>query len=398
MTLEQSFFIQILKDHLQGYKTKLDSGINWNTVASYARIHQVEGIVFYQCKQFLPPDVADLLNRKFSATLFYYKNRERAAKDIGKAFDKASIPFFIVKGMNIAACYPIPLLRTMGDLDIVVHEEDKTKADAVLLTMGYSGGEKVPDYDWGYNRNKIHVELHHQLFYVEPGRNKTSRIQADFFNQCWNYVVNGKLDWNFHFLFILAHLRKHIVNSGAGFRMFMDVAAVIKNDPGLDWPWIEEKLESLYMGEFSKICFDLCERWFGVKPPIPYEAINEEFAEEATEKIFANGIFGFNDKSNKNNVAINSIIKNGKARKLSRVQMVLRYMFPSYIHMRYIPYYHFVEGRQWLLPIAWIYRFIRMLAGKTDSLSHLLDNVKVKISDEEIDTREKEMRRWGLLE
>ena len=178
--------------------------------------------------------------------------------------------------------------------------------------------------------------------------------------------------------------------------MFMDVAAVIKNDPGLNWLWIEEKLESLKMGKFSKICFALCDIWFGVKSPIPYEALDEEFVEEATEKIFGNGIFGFNDKSNRNNVTINSIIKNGKARKLSRVQMVLRHMFPRYIHMRYIPYYSFVEGRPWLLPIAWIYRYIRLLTGKTDDFSHFIENVK--LSDEEIDAREEEMRRWGLVE
>ena len=396
MTLEQSFFIQILKDHLQGYKTKLDSGINWNTVASYARIHQVEGIVFYQCKQFLPPNVADLLNQKFSATLFYYKNRERAAKDIEKAFDKASIPFFIVKGMNIAACYPIPLLRTMGDLDIVVHEEDKTKADAVLVAMGYLGGEKVPDYDWGYNRNKIHVELHHQLFYVEPGRNRISRIQADFFNQCWNYVENGKLDWNFHFLFILAHLRKHLVNSGAGFRMFMDVAAMIKNAPGLNWEWIEETLRQLGMWKFSQICFALCERWYDVKAPLRFGEIDDIFAEEASEKTFQDGVFGFNNEDNRNNVAINSILTHGKARKLSRTQMVIHHLFPKYMHMRYIPYYSFIEGRPWLLPVAWIYRIVRLLSGKIDSMPSF--SRKVRIPDSEVDAREEEMQRWGLFD
>ena len=393
MTPEQSYFIQILKNHLHGDKTRPDTIIDWNTISSYAHIHQVDGIVFYQCKKFLPSDIADLLDQRFSATLFYYKNRERAAIDIGRAFDKAGIPYFIVKGMDIAACYPVPSLRTMGDLDIVVHEEDKSTADNVLVALGYSCGEKAPDYDWSYDRNQIHVELHHQLFYVEPGRNKK---QAEFFNQGWKYVDNGKLDWNFHFLFILAHLRKHMVISGAGFRMFMDVAAIIKNDPGLDWLRIEQMLESLEMGKFSKICFALCERWFGVKSPIPYEALNEDFFEEATGKIFANGIFGFQDKSNRNNVTINRIIKNGKARKLSRAQMILRHMFPRYIHMRYIPYYHFIEGRPWLLPVAWIYRYIRLFTGKTDNLSLFIDNVK--LPNEEVDVREAEMRRWGLVE
>ena len=393
MTPEQSFLIQILRDHLHGNRTESDKSINWNTLLLYARIHQVEGIVFYQCKKFIPSDRYEILDQKLATTLFYYKNRERAANEIGRAFDRERISYFMVKGMEIAAYYPIPALRTMGDLDIVVQKTNKLKAGEVLEALGYSCAEKAPDYDWNYKRDKIHVELHHQLSYVEPGWNKK---QAVFFNQCWRYVNSGKLDLSFHFLFALAHLQKHLMNSGAGFRMFMDLATIIKNDPGLNWLWIEEKLKLLGMGKFSGICFALCERWFGVKTPISYEKLSEEFAEEATEKIFTNGIFGFNDKNNKYNVTINNIIKNGKARKLSRVQMVLRHMFPRYMHMRYIPYYRFVEGRPWLLPAAWIYRSLRMLTGKTDNLSHFID--KVRLSDEEVDVREEEMRRWGLLE
>ena len=393
MDSEQRFFIQILRDHLAGTKTNLNSDIDWNVVLSYARIHEVEGIVFFQCKKFLPVDVISSLDRKFSALLFYYKNRERALGDIRKAFNVADIYSFTVKGLDIASSYPVPSLRTMGDVDIVVHREDKARAGEILESLGYSCKEKAPDYDWGYHKNKLYVELHHQLFYIEPGRN---RKQADFFNCCWDYVDNGKLDWSFHFLFILAHLRKHMVNSGAGFRMFMDVATIIKNDPCINWNWVDEKLEQLEMGKFARLCFALCERWFGVEAPIRYDSISESFFEEATEKIFANGVFGFNDIRNKNNVSVNAVLGNKRVRWLSRIQMVLQFMFPKYMHMCYIQEYSFIDGKPWLLPIAWIYRFIRLLLGKTGSVENFAK--RVGIPDAEVDEREDEMRRWGLLE
>lgn len=394
MIAEQQFFIQILKDHLEGSETKQCPDIEWKKVLFFAQIHQVEGIVFYQCKRFIPSEMYSFLEKKFSAELFYKLNRERSYKDIGDAFDREGIVSFVVKGFNVASCYPIPSLRTMGDLDIVVHREDKEKAGQVLETLGYKPKiVQAPDYDWSYEHNGIHLELHHLLFYDEPGINYK---QADFFNRCWYYEDNGKLDWNFHFLFILAHLRKHLVNSGVGFRMFMDVAAIIKNDPGLNWRWIEEKLEQLEMKKFSKICFALCYRWFGVKAPLQYEELSDSFFEEATVRIFSNGVFGFNNEQNRNNETINRILTHGKARKLSRFQIAIRYLFPKYIHMRYIPYYSFIEGRPWLLPVAWVYRVIRLITGKVDSLSTFIN--RVSFPDSAVDDREEELRRWGLID
>ena len=48
MIAEQQFFIQILKDHLEGSETKQCPDIEWKKVLFFAQIHQVEGIVFYQ--------------------------------------------------------------------------------------------------------------------------------------------------------------------------------------------------------------------------------------------------------------------------------------------------------------------------------------------------------------
>ena len=394
MTPEQSYFIEILEDHLTGVETRQKLDINWKTILSYAKIHQVEGIVYFQCKRFIPVEDNALLDRKLGATLFYYKNREKEFRDMVAAFDGAGIECFAVKGMDVAACYPVPALRTMGDLDVVVHRDDKKKAADILESLGYiKCGEQAPDYDWSYERNRMYVELHHQLFYDEPGRNLK---QVDFFNRCWDFVDNGRLNWSFHFMFVLAHLRKHMINSGAGFRMFMDVAAMIKNAPGLEWKWIEGTLKKLEMWKFSQICFALCERWYDVKAPLQFEEIDEAFIEEAAEKIFADGVFGFNNEGNQDNVVINSILTHGKARQLSRAQMVINHLFPKYMHMRYIPYYSFIEGRPWLLPVAWIYRITRLLVGKIDSIPEFA--MKVSLPDSEVDAREEEMRRWGLFD
>ena len=393
MNVEQIFFLQVLKNHLAGEKTCPIEDIEWDNLIAIAKIHQVEGILFYQCKDFVPDQFRSSLESIFHATLFYYINRENDLKEVKRLFNKSDISLITVKGLSVASCYPAAALRTMGDIDILVHREDKEKAGELLESLGYNVGVKAPDYDWAYFRNKSHFELHHQLLYDEPSNPK---LQVDFFNKYWNYVRDGSLDWSFHFLFLIAHLRKHMLYSGAGFRMFYDIAAVIRNDPGLNWKWIEEKLNYLEMDKFSSTCFFLIENWFGVKAPVSYDQLDVSFLDYATEKIFANGIFGFDDANNRLNGDINKILQPGKSKSIARVQMTIRYLFPKYIHMRYIPYYSFIEGRPWLLPAAWGYRVIRLLSGKDNGTRSFINNLQ--ISDREIESREKELRRWGLIE
>jgi len=391
MNINQLFFLQILKDHMSRTKTDPIKGIDWKVVASYASNHEVEGIVYFQCKDFMPRDMRALFQRKFSAALFHYKNIQKEYTQLLQLFGNAGIKMFAVKGLEIANCYPMPALRTMGDLDIVVSKVDKEKAGHILEKKGYHTNEKVPDFDWHYHKGDTQIELHHQLFYDEI---VTQSKQKEFFNRFNGFARHGKLDRSFHFVFLLAHLRKHIMNAGVGFRMFMDIDAAARNDQNLDWDWIEDKLEYLGMKDFSSICFALCERWFGTRFVIETKDLTDEFLKYSTDKIFGNGIFGLDDERNLKNVAINSILMYGKSRKCSRTILIIKHIFPRYNHMRYLPQYIFIDGRPWLLPVAWGYRFIRFLTGKTNTATHYLE--KIAITDSQVDAREEELKMWGL--
>lgn len=186
-------------------------------------MHQVDGILYYQCRDFIPSSFSIVLEQRFNGVIFSYKNREKILQDIDKTFKAKRIPFLTIKGIEIAERYPIPFLRTMGDSDILVHKEDKERAGIALEELGFSIGERNPDYDWLCQKMGMMFELHHNLLYKEA---MTVDKQALFFNDYWNYVNNGKLDWSFHYLYLIAHLRKHIMYSGAGFRMFMDLAVL----------------------------------------------------------------------------------------------------------------------------------------------------------------------------
>lgn len=391
MTKEQSFILGVLSDHINRKKTLLDTadGCDWNAIMSSAHKHQVEGILYYQCKQFVPTNIKSRLAELYASNLFYYSNRERQFKEIEIAFDQEQIPFYTVKGMNVAKAYPIPALRTMGDCDIIVHPNDKEKAHEVMLSLGYKN-QLQRDQEWAYFKNKLEFELHDHLLYNEL---VNSQVSKDFTDLAWDYVhldESGhqyELDWSFHFVFLILHLKKHFLNSGVGFRQFLDLTVVAKEWP-IDWKWTSDILTNLRLLKFTKVCSSLCEHWFDVKMPLSIE-LEDDFVEAATDKIFENGIFGFDDEQNRGNDRLNTIRDKGK------IGTILGRIFPSYKNVRYVPHYSFVNGRPWLLPIVWLYRLVRgIVVGKgTDGLELIENAIN---SDDDVNNREAILKRWGL--
>ena len=95
MADENSFFIQVLSDHLNERKTIPPETIDWSIVLKLSNIHQVEGIVYYQCKDFISAKELDRFEQRYFATLYYYKNRERLLTNIDKEFSNNSIQYII---------------------------------------------------------------------------------------------------------------------------------------------------------------------------------------------------------------------------------------------------------------------------------------------------------------
>lgn len=393
MADEKSFFIQVLSDHLNKRKTALKENIDWSRVVRLSLIHQVDGILFYQCKEFIPKNEYARLEQRYYSTIYYYKNREKLLAKIDKEFSANTIPYIEIKGLKIAKYYPVPGLRTMGDTDLVVHEEDRERASDVLSKIGFVHQYEFTGKERGFSSNHINVELHHHLIYDEV----VSLVEHErFFNNCWKYVKHGELNHSFHFLFLLTHIRKHMMNEGVGIRQFMDLAVEIMNDSTLNWEWITEKLKELQLLKFAYACFGMIEYWFGIKAPVEYIMRDEEFYKQATERVLKNGVFGFDDKDNRRNHMANRIRTYDGPKTWFRIKIIIERAFPSYKFLRESDFYRFLDGRPWLLPAAWCYRFYLMAIEKTTSVGSIVEGIMQ--SNEALEARDGELRQWGLID
>ena len=392
MTSEQRFFIRVLADHLQERETAMPGeALDWDELLTLGKIHQVGGILYVQCQSFLPEELEEPLSREHATALFYNANREVVAAGLWEALRKEQIPFFIVKGAAVAAYYPVKDLRTMGDTDFVVHTEDRLRAHEILLSQGFKNESRFEDREWVYYINQMEFELHDHLVYSESiNRSDHER----FFNDFWPYYRDGELDWSFHLLFLLLHLRKHLMNEGVGFRQFMDVAAVSKNCSTLNWTWIAEKLGELGMLDFARTVFALNAAWFGVETPIPGKVLDESFLEEATALVLRNGVFGYDNAENRDNATVNAVRGQENTRQ-AMSRSAIRKVFPAYEAMIVVPHYSFLKGKPWLLPAAWLYRFL--LGVKRNKVSRAVHAVRASyISEETLQKRSAMLDQWGL--
>ncbi len=398
MTKEQTFFLTILKDHIHKQATQVPDGIDWMEIARYAKNHQVEGIVWYQCQYFLKSkqnlfEICDRLRKASLAEVYSFVNNQSAYKELEQEFQAQGVRYISVKGLNVAKLFPIPAYRTMGDMDILVATDDFDRVPRIMLKLGYH--RKIGETVQCYGKSMVNYEIHNQL--VNEQNIETAQRKA-FFNQCWDYVnkKDGKysLDWSFHFLFLIEHTKQHFSASGVGFRQFMDIAMVAMNKEGLDWAWIMRELKTINLWDFAVTAFAFCKRWWNFDSPFETPELNDAFFTQSTEFIFQNGVFGF-DNENAGIHFVGKRIRSAHGPLAFRLFVVaLRKVCISYNTALILPYCSFVRNRKYLLPIVWLYRVFYVVFHKKGNVINEVN--MVFRSGVKIDVYSALMDRWGV--
>lgn len=403
MKVEQYFFIQILRDHIHGNDSApAEDPIDWKKMGEYAEEQALSGLVYVQTKSYfkqhpeIAPDVADKLHKGFYSDVYLSVNRNAELNAIARRFGE--IPMVLMKGSLVREYYPVPELRSMGDIDIVIHTEHRQQTDVAMLSEGYN---KFVDNHavWTYDKNSIEFEIHDHMFYEYLSNDIDYR---GYFDQVWDhaYLLDGSknmyiVDESFHFLYLITHMAKHITNKGMGFRSFLDLVFLCqKAGRRMDWGRIQAELESLKLLNFTKTCFALCERWFAVTMPLESAPLEENFYEAVTEKMFCDGIFGLENEQNEAAHSAKEIKRSSKPYWQAAIGMMIHHLFPPYRDIQLIPWYSFVDGRPWLLPAAWVYRWFYTATHKfRDSKDLLLEPIAKRSV---IERREQLIRDWGL--
>ena len=406
ISAEQAVLLQGLSDFCNGKRTgRPEWPVDIKAFASLAESQYLGSLLYSQCRSW-EPSLNGGLRRDFSSDVFFSVNRADLLRSIVEAFMAEGIDLICIKGAVIRDCYPVPELRSMGDVDMVIHPEDRDKADRILLQkMGF--GRLIDHHDvWTYGIGEFQFEVHTHMFYDPLANDFDYRT---YFDHVWEHVHRASVfgiespnlyvpDESFHFLYLMAHTAKHIINSGAGFRAYLDMAVTVKSWSGsLDWPWIIDELKKLQLFTFTKTCFTLCEYWFDIVMPLEKGPPERAFLEEVTQKTFEDGIFGFDNSENENAASAREIKREeekGHSYGFGSVKLLLRKLFPPYRDLQLVPWYSFIDGKPWLLPFVWVYRFFYCGIRKLRHSVKLLTEPFTKKKD--VVKRQKLMKEWGL--
>lgn len=254
-----------------------------------------------------------------------------------------------LKGYFMKELYPKPEYRQMGDLDILIDQDNRGKVQEAMQNMGYilekSGSEDTVDV---YQKAPwICVEVHNELLsYHHKNHNQYRNI--------WEKACekNGiyQMSWDDYYIFMIEHFAKHFYISGCGIRFLLDVYIFLeKKGTDLHPEYLKEQFRVRNLEDFRQKMEKLAYQWFGKEGRIG------DTEEECT--ILLSGVFG----------NLQNYYRNMQ-KEIYQKYKIAWLVKPIYIWKRiFVPYYEMCEKypvlEKWpvLLPAAWMFRLFRTL-------------------------------------
>lgn len=353
-------YLAALRCFVQGSAPEAVAAEEWSALMELARDHSTKGIV---CHVYLRhpgqtvPEIRPALRRQCLQEIDLYNRRAEQTRFLAKQLDEKGIDFILFKGFVVRNYYPVPELRTFGDVDIIIRKEDREKSDDLMLSLGY---DRKDDWEpsYSYLKGTEYYELHSRVI----GFDVSSKADfVGYFGRIWEHTIPARvvtlphaheLTPEFHFLYLLTHVAKHVSGSGAGIRMYLDLALFIRHfGSELDWDWISRELENLCLADFAGVALQCVARWFGVECPMALKPATEDVLEDFLEFTLAGGIYGYVGRD-KGLVFLKQ--QNRDQEDVSKFKTLMTHAFPPADVL--VNKYAYLEKNRWLLPVAWVQR------------------------------------------
>ncbi len=299
-------------------------------------------------------------------------NKADMFEKISEKLSENGISHMPVKGWYVRSLYPVPELRTFGDIDILINKKDRRKTDEIFIENGYTINENwEPTYSYhkGISRCEVHTEL------MDSDLGKGEQVVSYFSDalETAQKDVGERLSpqKDLHLVYLFCHLAKHLYKGGAGIRMYMDIALFLKaNANTLDFDKIYEVFEKLRLERFFKTVVFACCEWFQIDIPFEINDIKRDSIEALKAYTFGADLFGKSrDKS---------IISLRNDESGSKGSVLKDTLFPSAKKIE--ERYKFIKGRSYLLPVAWVARSLVNLKDIPQKLKYVK-----RVSDTDMD-------------
>ena len=237
---------------------------------------------------FLLPYIKDsslLANIKYQTKLMMlnYYQIEQFTRRIADLFDANNISYILLKGISLAAFYPVPEYRQLGDVDIYINDKEMfNRANALLLANGYTKDDEISDHHQGYlykvpqtGRTMI-LELHYRIVGLYQYAPVNKIVDDVFASGAFTPIMQKVNDRSYPVLppteytfYMIHHMLKHYLYSGFGIRLLCDFSFYLEyNYADIDFAKIHTWCEESKILHLYEIILETCRIYLGLPETI----------------------------------------------------------------------------------------------------------------------------------
>ena len=369
----------------------------WESLIEEAEAHKVSGLIYRGCRTNQIPD--EVLSKwKKSVIMESFQQSEKVKKiaSILELCNQSKIEVIVLKGIVLRNLYPAADLRTMNDLDILVHEHQLKEVEDLLINQGYykytEDGEKHDVYiKSGWPMIEVHWMLSHE---------RTFKGCVEYEKSLWNRVreveIQGvktlTLGYNDFLLHLMIHMASHAASRGFGVRFLTDIVLMIeKESEKIDWDQFKLDLKQCEIERFSAIMLKCCEDLFDFKIPEALSDLdysNLKYLGQLQVEILESGVHGLREKG--------AVIAKEMAydRETSSIfKRFMKFIFPPIHSMS--EKYNYAKRNQIFVPVAWIHH---LFAGLFNKEYKLVEKLKIFFCGIHLTKKRSQLIRWLELE
>ena len=200
------------------------------------------------------------------------------------------IDCYLLKGLSLADCYPVPEYRKLGDLDLYLAEPEMlSQAQTVLESSGYILQDELSDHHVTYyytfpkTGRRFILELHYRVV-GQYQYSRTNEIVDSVYSPAqlkkssqmihgYSYTVLPPTEYVFY---MIHHMLKHYLYSGFGIRLLCDFTFYLKRHKSeIDFDQIHTWCRESRISHLYEIILESCRIYLGlpdsIEPQIHYD-------------------------------------------------------------------------------------------------------------------------------
>lgn len=329
--------------------------------------------VFPLVYSFLKDKLDNNVDKLFSQIVAKNIRVEYGHNEVHKVLTENNISYGVLKGVASASYYKDPMLRMMGDIDILVAPDNISAADNALKSIGFiTDCELESDHKHiAYKRRDgLICELHRSINGI-PKNTAGDKIREYFiniFDKSVEYktsngscVVPSKFH---HGVILLLHTASHLTSEGVGLRHLCDWAVFVNSFSNDEFTALFEKsLKNIGLWRFAQLLTLCCIKYLGCDAKEWAGEADDSLLEGIITDILNGGNFGMKDADRYSQIKYIYDRKSGEKAKKSPFAQLF-----SSINEKTKKEFKFTNKSKFLLPVGWVYTiskyFYMIIMGK----------------------------------